>query len=128
MKKIMLIDDEPDVLEILKEFLEFLQFKVSIFEHPNEALQQFLSEHYDIIITDINLPEIDGFELIKKFRQIDTTIPIIVISGYIDEVKKEQILNIGANGYLEKPFNLKQLQSTIENIYSGEESCKTQIA
>ncbi len=128
MKNIILIDDEPDVLEILKEFLEYLDHNVDPFENPKLALEKFSQKNYDILITDINLPEIDGYELISKIRKIDSDIPIVIISGYIDDFQKENILKKGANAYIEKPFTLSKLQETIDNVSQGDKCCQTQIA
>ena len=126
MKKVMIIDDEPDVLEILKEFLEFLDYQTVTFRDPNIAISSFKAGIYDLIITDINLPEINGFALIKKIREIDQTIPIIVITGYIENFAKENIFSKGANAYIEKPFNFNQLKSTIEKTLSGENNWNLQ--
>ena len=128
MKKILLIDDELDILEILKEFLEFRGFNVIHFDNPVKAIKNFHPDYYNIVITDLNLPDMSGFELVSKIRDIDRNIPIIIISGYLEDIQKENILTKGASAYLEKPFNLKQLENLIEKSLQGVQSCNIQPA
>jgi len=128
MKKILLIDDELDILEILKEFLEFRGFNVIHFDNPVKAIKNFHPDYYNIVITDLNLPDMSGCELVSKIREIDRNIPIIIISGYLEDIQKENILTKGASAYLEKPFNLKQLENLIEKSLQGVQSCNIQPA
>jgi len=128
MKKILLIDDELDILEILKEFLEFRGFNVIHFDNPVKAIKNFHPDYYNIVITDLNLPDMSGCELLSKIRDIDRNIPIIIISGYLEDIQKENILTKGASAYLEKPFNLKQLENLIEKSLQGVQSCNIQPA
>ncbi len=116
MKKVLIIDDEEDIREILAEFCEILGVVPIIATNGNEALQLFEREDVNLIISDIKMPDMDGFEFVNKIREKNKNIPIAICSGFIDEKNKKRIFQCGANYYLEKPFKLEQIKEIISNI------------
>lgn len=116
MKKILLVDDEEDILEFLKYNLEQENFEVLVSTNGNDALKQ-ISQNPDMILLDIMMPELDGFELYELIRNNKESqdIPIIFLtakSGETDEIKG---LNLGASDYIQKPISPKKLIARIKS-------------
>jgi two-component system alkaline phosphatase synthesis response regulator PhoP len=116
MTKILLIDDEPDILEFLKYNLEQEDFEVLMSTNGKDALKK-ISELPDLIVLDIMMPEMDGFELYEQIKnnQKFQEIPIIFLtakSGETDEIKG---LNLGASDYIQKPISPKKLIARIKS-------------
>lgn len=115
MKKILLVDDEPDIVEFLKYNLEKANYQVLVGSNGKEALKQ-LEKKPDLIILDIMMPEMDGFEVYEKIRSNThyNQIPVIFLtakSGESDEIKG---LEIGASDYIQKPISPKKLLARVE--------------
>lgn len=126
MKKILLVDDELDILEFLKYNLEQDNFEVLVSSNGKDALKK-ISQNPDLIVLDIMMPEMDGFELyeqIKKNKEYHN-IPIIFLtakSGETDEIKG---LDLGASDYIQKPISPKKLIARIKsNLRKSEQSEK----
>jgi CheY-like chemotaxis protein len=113
MRKILVVDDEIDILETIVESLEveFEDSSVNIFfsSLPTEALKIFSDEmNFDLVITDLKMPNLNGFQLIKKLRLIDKNIPVIVFTAHGDRFEEQELLNIGVDTMLKKP-NIESL-------------------
>jgi len=116
MKKILLVDDEEDILEFLKYNLEQENFEVLVSTNGKDALKK-IEQHPDLIVLDIMMPEMDGFELYELIKQNkeSQSIPIIFLtakSGETDEIKG---LNLGASDYVQKPISPKKLIARIKS-------------
>lgn len=116
MSKILLVDDEVDILEFLKYNLELENFEVMVSSNGKDALKK-ISQNPDLIVLDIMMPEMDGFELYQKIKseKHSQDIPIIFLtakSGETDEIKG---LNLGASDYIQKPISPKKLVARIKS-------------
>lgn len=114
-KKIVIIDDDEKLLSLLNEYLVKNGFICSLFENPTEALRYLRNNIPDLIILDIMLPEIDGFEVCKRIRQTQET-PIIMLTARGDVMDKVIGLELGADDYLSKPFEPRELLARINSI------------
>ena len=117
-KSILLVDDDPDVREYLAEMLDHYHYDVITAENGQEALAMFSTHHPELIITDILMPDIEGFELIRRIRSSDQNIPIIAISGYNIGYGKTYLSaarKLGADEILNKPFSSEELLGAIES-------------
>lgn len=112
MKKILIIDDEHDLLETFKDYFQLMNYLVYTAENGYEGLKQ-IQHQPDIIILDVNMPEMDGFELCVAIRE-QITCPIVFLSAKEDEESRIQGLTIGGDDYLVKPVSLKELGLRIE--------------
>ena len=125
MKKILLVDDEPDIVEFLKYNLEQQNFEVIVGHNGEEALQK-LVEKPDLILLDIMMPKLDGFETCKRIREKKEfeNVPIIFLtakSGEIDEIKG---LELGASDYIQKPISPNKLIARVKsNLRKAESHC-----
>lgn len=115
-QKIIIIDDEPDVLSLLTMNVEenFPDAKISAFPTAHEALKDILKINPDLIITDYNLPEMNGCEFASKVTDKFPNLPVILISGYLDKDIVLSSLSSGASGVIEKPFTAEELTQLIK--------------
>lgn len=116
MKKILLVDDEEDILEFLKYNLEQENFEVLVSSNGNDALKN-VSQNPDLIVLDIMMPEMDGFELYEKIKGDIKfqNIPIIFLTAKAGETDEIKGLNLGASDYIQKPVSPKKLVARIKS-------------
>ena len=112
--KILLLEDDPILSEIIEEFLVEHGLHVTLFYDGKEALDAIFENKFDILVLDINVPSLSGFELLKTLKDANITTPTIFITSLdqISDVKKGFAL--GAEDYLKKPFELEELLVRIE--------------
>ena len=125
MKKIVVVDDDHDLLYTIKSLLEYSgkNYDVKTFDRGIKCLEHLKKETPDIILTDIMMPEMNGWELIHKIKQspILKGLPIIIISSVGDDTSKVTAQEV-ADDFIEKPFTPEILLHTIENIFNKHQS------
>ena len=113
MKHILIIEDERAVAELERDYLEINSFKVSIEETGEGGLQRALKGDIDLIILDLMLPDMDGFEICRELRhRID--IPILIVSAKKSDIDKIRGLGVGADDYMTKPFSPSELVARVK--------------
>jgi len=114
--KILLLEDDVILQEIIEEFLLETGYTVESFFDGEKALDAIGNGHYDMLLLDVNVPSIDGFEILSYLRDIGNTTPAIYITSLsgINDLKKG--FDLGADDYLKKPFDLLELKVRIEHI------------
>ena len=113
MSKILIIEDEVSIAELEKDYLELSGFEVTM-EHSGETgLERALKEPFDLIILDLMLPGIDGFEICKKVRQ-EKNIPVLMVSAKKEDIDKIRGLGLGADDYITKPFSPSELVARVK--------------
>ena len=114
--KILLLEDDVILQEIIEEFLLEKSYDVVCYFDGEKALDAIGEGSYDLLLLDVNVPNIDGFEILSYLREIGNTTPVIYITSLasIDDLKKG--FNLGADDYLRKPFELEELHARIEHI------------
>ncbi len=124
LTKILIVDDEPDILEIFGIELRNRGYHVQIAQDGNEALGQARKFEPDVLISDISMPNLDGIKLIKSFKETEAfrNLPIIIVSGNTDDEKRLELERAGADAYFEKPINFDHLDAKIENLLQKYES------
>lgn len=113
MSKVLIIEDEQSIAELEKDYLELYAFEVSIENDGKKGLDQAILENYDIVIVDLMLPSIDGFEICKRIREIKD-IPILVVSAKKEDIDKIRGLELGADDYITKPFSPSELVARVK--------------
>ena len=127
-KKVLLIEDDLQMQKFIIEHLEDYNFECFAFAHPKDALENFKNNNdYSIIILDLMLPDMDGFDLFKKLKQIQD-IPIIISSARGDIGNKIHGFELGADDYLAKPYEPRELVLRIEHILKRNISSKITIS
>ena len=113
MSKILIIEDEKAISELEKDYLELSDFEVTIEEDGNQGAARAISEDFDLIILDLMLPGMDGFDICKLIREKKDT-PIIMVSAKKDDIDKIRGLGLGADDYMTKPFSPSELVARVK--------------
>ena len=113
MSKVLIIEDEEAIAELEKDYLELNSFEVTIENTGTKGLEAALSQDYDLVILDLMLPGMDGFEVCKKIRE-EKNIPVIMVSAKKDDIDKIRGLGLGADDYLTKPFSPSELVARVK--------------
>ena len=113
--KILIIEDDEKLVELLTDFLTNFAFQISAALHPQEGLDILEKGSFDLVILDVMLPDMDGFEVCKQIRK-DSLIPIIMLTARGDVMDKIVGLEIGADDYLAKPFEPRELVARIQSV------------
>ena len=107
--KILIVDDEENMLNMLKNFFLINDYECETATNGLEALEVLKKDHIDIVITDMKMPKMDGMELLKIIRQKYEKISAVIMTGFAEEYTNTEALNLGAEGYITKPFRNKEL-------------------
>ena len=113
MSKILIVEDEESIAELEKDYLELSGFEVETARDGNEGLEKAMSEKFDLLILDLMLPGVDGFEICKKVRE-EKNIPILMVSAKKDDIDKIRGLGMGADDYMTKPFSPSELVARVK--------------
>ena len=118
MSKILLIDDEFDFSDLTKTMLEFHDFDVSSLNDPIQVVEHIKNEKYDLIVTDLMMPNIDGFEVIRRVRELDDykDVPLFVLSAKVLNDEERKFLLQNNVHFLVKPFEPHGLVEQIQNL------------
>lgn len=116
MKHIFVVDDERNIRDLIKKYLEREGFKATLFENGQNVLSELKRLQPDLIVLDIMMPGIDGFEICKEIRKT-CDIPIIFVSARDEELDRILGLELGGDDYLSKPFSPRELVVRIKNIF-----------
>lgn len=108
MNKILIVEDELPIAELEKDYLELSGFEVVIETDGNQGLEQALKGEFNLVILDLMLPGMDGFEVCRRIREV-TEIPVIMVSAKKEDIDKIRGLGLGANDYMTKPFSPSEL-------------------
>ena len=119
---ILLVDDEESVASVGKDMLEFMGYQVMMARNGTEAIDVFLknSGKIDLVILDMIMPNMSGSVVFKYLREIDPKIKVILSSGYSQEGLAQEIMQLGCNGFIQKPFDLKSFSSKVFDVLSSE--------
>ena len=123
MKKILIIEDDPNIAELELDYLKLNGYEANIESDGDKALKRALAGGYDAAIVDLMLPGKSGFEIIKEIRK-NFEIPVIVVSARIEDIDKIRGLDCGADDYLTKPFSPAELLARVKSHISRYERLK----
>ncbi|MDO4344214.1 MAG: response regulator transcription factor [Eubacteriales bacterium] len=113
MSKILIIEDEESIAELEKDYLELSGFEVQTERRGDAGLQCALQEDFNLVILDLMLPEMDGFEICRKIRE-KKDIPVLMVSAKKDDIDKIRGLGLGADDYMTKPFSPSELVARVK--------------
>ncbi len=113
MDRILIVEDEQAIAELEKDYLELSGFDVTIENTGDKGLERALSGEFKLIILDLMLPKMDGFEICKRIRE-EKNIPIIMVSAKKDDIDKIRGLGLGADDYMTKPFSPSELVARVK--------------
>lgn len=113
--RLLIIDDDTELCSLLKEFLEREEYTVQCVNEGREGLEQAQQGSYDLIILDVMLPGLDGFEILKRLRTA-SRVPVLMLTARGEDVDRIVGLELGADDYLPKPFNPRELVARVKAI------------
>lgn len=114
--RILLVEDEDNIRDVVKLNLELENYEVVTAAEGRKAIKHFTEQHFDLIILDVMLPEINGFQVCEQIRLSDTTVPIIFLTAKDTAMDRINGLKRGGDDYLTKPFNLEELLLRVQNL------------
>ena len=109
MPRVLIVEDEPGLVEGLSHNFQFEGYEVSTAQNGKEGLKLALRDRPDLIVLDLMLPEKDGFEVLREFRQRNSTVPVLILTARSLESDLIQGFDLGADDYLTKPFSVAEL-------------------
>jgi CheY-like chemotaxis protein len=121
-KRVFLVDDEPDICMVYQIVLEDAGYECVSYTDPVKALQEFRIDYYDLILLDIKMPILNGFELCKKIREVDKTVHIIFITAseaYYEKFRSQHFPELGKINYIQKPISNKELVQIVNMIVAN---------
>jgi DNA-binding response OmpR family regulator len=124
MKKILIVEDEVNMIRGLKDNLEFEGFEVDTAMEGNEGLRKILEKESDLILLDVMLPGMSGFDICKAARKEGVNTPIIMLTARGEEIDKVLGLELGADDYITKPFSVRELTARIKAILRRSQEAK----
>lgn len=113
MAKILIVEDDLNTVEFVSEWLSHEHHLIEVVESGPDALDRLRTSEYDVILLDIDIPKLSGLEVCRQFRERGGLTPIIMVTGHSAFSERERGLDSGADDYVTKPFNLKELSARI---------------
>lgn len=111
---ILLVDDDPLILELGRELLTHLEYRVETASNAAQALEVFQRQGADLVLLDYQLPGMDGYQLFQELRALDAGVRVLVASGFLSEREASCLREGGVRGIIYKPFRLAELQRQIQ--------------
>jgi excisionase family DNA binding protein len=104
--RVLVVDDEEGIRDLLSKTLELAEYDVDLAHDGRSALERLRLMPYDLLITDLRMPGVDGLAVIREARRLKADLPVIIITGYSTEASAIDAINLGVQGYLTKPFRV----------------------
>ena len=107
--RVLVVDDEPAIRDLLSKTLALAEYEVDLAPDGKTALERLRIVPYDLLITDLRMPGVDGLTVIREGRRLRPDLPVIIITGYSSEASAIEAVNLGVSGYLTKPFRVPRV-------------------
>jgi two-component system response regulator HydG len=106
---VLVVDDEASIRDLLSKTLALAEYDVDLAPDGRTALERLRIIPYDLLITDLKMPGVDGLTVIREARRLKTDLPVIIITGFSNEASAIEAVNLGVSGYLTKPFRVPRV-------------------
>ena len=116
MKKILLVEDDPDIYRLLSLHLTAPEYALEVWDTGMDAYTQIASNHFDLLLLDLVLPDVNGLEICKAVRRHNAQVPVIMLSGKNGEADKLAAFAMGADDYITKPFGIPELLARMKAV------------
>lgn len=116
MPKILVVDDEPNMRLGIKDNLEFESYEVDLAEDGEQGLNKTRSSDYDLVVLDVMMPKMSGFDVCREMRKDGNQTPIIFLTAKGEEIDKVIGLELGADDYITKPFSLREFLARVKSV------------
>lgn len=124
---VFFVDDEPEMHTVIADELEGIGCKVTCFASAADCLEQLGKQNCNLLITDVNMPDMDGLALLNKVRHIAPWVPVMIITGYGDVPMSVKALKSGAVDFIEKPLDRKSFLHKVETILKTDDFVDTPV-
>jgi CheY-like chemotaxis protein len=115
---ILLVDDDPDTRNIVPRILSKCDYSVSTCSSGSEALERLTQEHFDLVLSDVRMPGMSGFELLKSIRDLHPDLPVILLTAIADLDSEMEAARADMHGYLRKPYTATELTDAVRAMLS----------
>jgi len=122
--KVLVVDDERVILKLIKDFLEAFQYEVKTCDNPKSAYDLIENEPFDVVISDVEMPEMNGLELLRKIKNHNGLIPVIIITGYTTINNIMNAFRYGAYNLFFKPLRMAELKEAVDSSITQLERIK----
>jgi len=122
--KILVIDDNEWIRDSLKELLAMSGYQVEVAENGDAGLKKIKSKEYDVILTDIQMPRVDGLELLKQIKDYDATLPVVMITGFPTVDTAIKAMKDGASDFITKPFKYEHVNMVVDKLVNERKAAK----
>jgi len=115
---ILLVDDEKELLASAQQLLSGIGYRVKAYSDPRQAMERFrrAPEDFDLLVTDENMPKITGLQLVKAVHKLRPQLPVIICTGYSENLNQHTVDQMYLYGVVRKPFTLAEISRTISNV------------
>ncbi len=115
-RRVLIVDDNPNMSNLLSDMLEVFDFSSQRASDGEEALSLLNQEDFSLLITDLRMPKMTGLELLKAVKDKYPKLPVVVITGYSTEATEQELLTAKADGFLNKPFRMNDIESVLRKF------------
>jgi len=126
LKKILIVEDDEILRNMLCETLSSLDYFPMGVEDGETALSQMKTQDFDLVISDIRMPKMDGITLLRSIKSMDSQLPVVLITGFPSSYPPQRALQEGADGYLAKPFRIEKMDSLLRDLLYEKENAPPQ--
>jgi len=116
-KKVLIVDDEEDVRNLLRDVLDYLGYETADACNGRQALEILSEQDFDLVMADLYMPEMDGLSLLRSIKE-ESDLPVIIFTGYAVTTTTDGMADLGADGYLRKPFMIQEVEKLVAILCS----------
>jgi DNA-binding NtrC family response regulator len=120
-RSILVVDDQESMRTLLRDMLEVIGHNVTLAEGGEQALSALEQAHFDLVLSDLNMPGMDGTALLKAIKSSYKGLPVVIITGYGTFHTEKRVMKEGADGYISKPCTLAKIERTLSSILSAKQ-------
>ena len=117
--RVLVVDDDPNLTELLVDTLEVIGYEATPALSPKEALRMLSEESFNLVVTDISMPGMSGIELMQRIKEERADLPVMLITGVGSDELKQEAYDSGADGFLSKPFRIGKIEAEIGKLLKG---------
>jgi len=117
-KKVLVVDNDEVICDLLKNIISSDGHRVVAVQNGVEAIKWIKISTFDLVFLDLAMPDISGVEVLKQIKEINSNLPVVIITGYPDSELMDQVLELGSISVVKKPFTKNQISSVIKSVFA----------
>ena len=119
IENLLVVDDDKSLCYVIEHFFEDKKYNVTVINNGSDAMSYLEKERPDLVFLDIGLPDISGLDVLKRIKEIDTAIKVIIITGYEADEKMVLLKSLNPDAFIHKPFSLEDLEKELLKLQNG---------